>query len=95
MTTNSVPEKIFVVPGLPDYSASLDGLDVYRMVPAKRGPTAGIAPYRMTPVKLLRGADWFLQFTQPDGKRKRISVPNLAKMMLDAYGATCDSLPTE
>lgn len=95
MNATICPEKIFPVPGYPSYSASLDALDVFRVIPAQRGPTAGRSRHRMVPVKHPRGIDWVFQLTAADGTRRRIPLRKLAKLMLDAYGDSCDSTARE
>jgi hypothetical protein len=94
--TNELPaQKFFPIPGFPAYVSSLDALDVVRVKPARRGPTAGRAQHRMKAVIHPRGVDWVMQLTDEEGKRKRIGISKLAKLMLDTYGPICESSALE
>jgi hypothetical protein len=87
-------KNLLPIPGFPAYASSPDGLDVWRIVPALRGPTAGVQ-HRMRPTMHPRGLEWAYQLSSEDGKRCRMPLSRLAKLMLDSSSGNCDATATE
>lgn len=92
--TTCPPPDLLPIPGFPAYASSPDGLDVWRVVPAKRGRTAG-KPHRMRPTKHPRGLDWAYQLTDAEGKLKRMSVPRLVQILVDSRSGVCEACADE
>lgn len=88
--TTCPPPNLLPIPGFPAYASSPDGLDVWRVVPAKRGRTAG-KPHRMRPTKHPRGFDWAYQLSDSDGKLRRMPVPHLVQILVDSRSEVCET----
>lgn len=78
------PEKphTVVIPSYPNYCIASDGR-VFRINPATRGATAGIANRRVTPVIHPKGYQWSVHLMGPDGVRKRVPI---RKLLLETFG---------
>ncbi len=89
MSTICPDPNLFPVPGFPAYASSPDGLDVWRVVPAQRGPAAG-KPHRMRPTIHPRGREWTYLLSDASGKQRRMPISRLVKLLLDASRETCE-----
>jgi hypothetical protein len=79
MTT---PFDLTIIPNYSKYGIASDGT-VYRVAAATRGPTAGKANQKVTPVIHPRGHQWCVQLTDDDGKRRRLPIH---KLVLSIFG---------
>ena len=71
------------IPNFSAYALSPLG-DVYRTVPPKRGHMANMkGPHRVQPVCHPRGTRWYVQLTSDAGKRHRINVADLSKLIAE------------
>jgi hypothetical protein len=82
MTPNT-PTDMTILARYPNYGITPDG-SVYRITPAKRGRTYGIANMRVAPVIHPRGYQWCVQLTGPDRIRRREPIKRL---MQETYGS--------
>jgi hypothetical protein len=94
MSATCPKKNLLPIPGFPAYVSSPDGLDVWRVVPAKRGPTAG-RQHRMRPAIHPRGLHWAYLLTDANGKQRRLPIPGLVELLLDTPPAVCDSCLAE
>lgn len=77
----TIPDNLIsLAPEFPDFALSADGMDVYRVVPAKRGRRAG-EQYRLTAHRHPRGLRYYVCMNHAQGKRKRVSFEALQRMV--------------
>ena len=76
-----IPDNLIsLAPEFPDFALSVDGMDVYRVVPAKRGRRAG-EQYRLTAHRHPRGLRYYVCMNPTQGKRKRVSFEALQRLV--------------
>ena len=81
MSDDQLPEGLIpLAPEFPDFALTPDGMDVYRVVPAKRGRRAGEV-YRLTAHKHPRGLRYYVCMNPAKGKRKRVSFEALQRLV--------------
>lgn len=88
--TTCPPPNLLPIPGFPAYASSPDGLDVWRVVPAKRGVSSG-GPHRMRPTKHPRGLEWAYQLGDSEGKLRRMPVSRLVQILVDSQPEVCET----
>jgi hypothetical protein len=86
MTTSTTETDLKPIPNFSRYAITSAG-DVFRVEPAERGKTAGLANHRLRPSIHPRGHQWYVQMTDDSGKRHRISVKRLLKDVLGIVDA--------
>ena len=81
-TQEPIPGNLIsLAPEFPDFALSTDGMDVYRVVPAKRGRRAG-EQYRLTAHRHPRGLRYYVCMNPAQGKRKRVSFEALQRLVM-------------